>query len=263
VATLLINSDVIPIRKRPNQGGDRNTKFGRGGRAPARDGKRQYDRRSGTGRGREVKKGGGGARNWGSDKNEARQAEGLVDEDAVVPAAEEVTESKEDVAEIKEGEEETPVEEPEPEPEPEDKTMTYEEYLASKANPDNEAFKPVKERQVENEFAAMKVAKKVEEEDFMKVGGGKQKKTKQKKVTQKETIALDFRVASSSGDDRRNDGGDRGGRDGRGRGRGSRDGRVGGRGGRDGGRGGRDGGRGGRDGGRGGRDGGRGGRDAR
>ena len=47
--------------KARNANNDRNTKGGRGPRPPARDGKRQYDRRSGTGRGKEIKKGGGGA----------------------------------------------------------------------------------------------------------------------------------------------------------------------------------------------------------
>eukprot|EP00797_Seminavis_robusta_P011635 Sro188_g081120.2 (319) ;mRNA; r:21983-23359 len=235
--------------KRPNTN-DRNTKYGRGGRGPVRDGKRQYDRRSGTGRGREVKKGGGGARNWGSDKNEARQAEGHVDEDAVVTPPEE---GKEDVTEQGAAEgEEAPVEEeeavPEPEPEPEDITLSYEEYMATKANPDNEAFAPVKEREVANEFAGLSVKKKEEDEDFMMMGGGKQKKKKQNKGAPKQSITLDFRVTSSSGggDDRRRDSGGRGGRDGRGRGRGGRGGRDGRGRGRDGGRGGRDGGRGGR-----------------
>mmetsp|Transcript_11746 Transcript_11746/g.17244 ORF Transcript_11746/g.17244 Transcript_11746/m.17244 type:complete len:129 (-) Transcript_11746:623-1009(-) len=64
-----------PNRRKPPHG-DRNTKGGRGSRPPARDGKRQYDRRSGTGRGKEIKKGGGGARNWGSDKNDAKKSRG-------------------------------------------------------------------------------------------------------------------------------------------------------------------------------------------
>lgn len=237
-------------RRRPNNN-DRNTKHGRGGRAPSRDGKRAYDRRSGTGRGRETKKDGGGARNWGSDKNEARQMEGKVEETALEeqPPKEEETENNEAVEEVEK--------EPEPEPEPEDKTMSYEEYLATKQNPDNAAFAPVKERELTNEFAGIKVKGKEEEEDFMMMGGGKKKKDKNKKNSQKESIALDFRVVSE--DDRRRDGGGRGGR---GRGRGGRGGgRDGGRvGGRDGGRdGGRGRGRGGR-GGRGGSGGGRGGR---
>lgn len=228
------------IRRRPNHN-DRNTKFGRGGRAPSRDGKRAYDRRSGTGRGREIKKGGGGARNWGSDKNEARQAEGFVDEAGQEPTMEDTTENNAD------NEDAAVEEEPAPEPE-EDKTMSYEEYLASKKGPETAAFKPVQEREVSNEFAGMKLAKKDEEEDFLVMGGGKQKKSKQKKTdTKVSTITPEFRVASSSGDDRTRDGGGRGGRGRGGRGRdggrgrgGSRDGR-----GRDGrGRGGRGGGRG-------------------
>ena len=236
------------IRKRPNQG-DRNTKHGRGGRAPARDGKRAYDRRSGTGRGKETKKGGGGARNWGSDKNEARQNEGHVEEGAEAPA-----DAKDPVGDDTERNEEPAVEEePEPEPEPEDNTMSYEEYMASKADPDNAAFAPVKEREVEDQFSGLKLAKKEEVEEFMVMGGGKQKKPKQKKNNTKTTLTPAFRVKRSDDGERREGGRGRGGRDGRGRGGGrggGRDGR-----GRGGGRDGR-----GRGGGRGGgREGGRGG----
>jgi len=235
----------VDQNRRPNQH-DRNTKFGRGGRAPARDGKRAYDRRSGTGRGKEGKKGGGGAHNWGSDKNEARQAEGHVEEGAVgeAPPKEDETENNEAPAPAEEAEVV-----PEPEPEPEEITISYEEYMATKDNLDNDAFAPVKEREVDDEFAGKKVAAVVIDESFLVMGGGKQKKKKNKNNNQKRNITPDFRVKSSTdggGDERQRDGG-------RGRGRG------GGRGGRDGGRGGRDGGRGGRDGGRGrGRDGGRG-----
>ena len=44
-----------PDPKSKPKNNDRNTKHGRGGRV-ARDGKRAYDRRSGTGRGKEIKK---------------------------------------------------------------------------------------------------------------------------------------------------------------------------------------------------------------
>eukprot|EP00429_Kryptoperidinium_foliaceum_P039364 CAMPEP_0176162806 /NCGR_PEP_ID=MMETSP0120_2-20121206/83291_1 /TAXON_ID=160619 /ORGANISM="Kryptoperidinium foliaceum, Strain CCMP 1326" /LENGTH=263 /DNA_ID=CAMNT_0017500315 /DNA_START=173 /DNA_END=962 /DNA_ORIENTATION=+ len=155
-----------PARKPVNN--DRNTKHGRGGRAPVRDGKRAYDRRSGTGRGKEIKKGGGGARNWGNDKTEAKKMEGKIDEEAVAKEPE-VTEGAAEEAEA-----------PAPEPEPEDNTMTLAEYMASKKGKKEEKTG----REVENEFAGKAAAKK-EEEDFLVMGGGKSKKKKQQKTTSK------------------------------------------------------------------------------
>ncbi|KAL3782328.1 hypothetical protein ACHAWO_011257 [Cyclotella atomus] len=223
------------VENRPDRHGDRHTKGGRGGRAPARDGKRTFDRKSGTGRGREISKGGGGGHNWGSDKNEAKKAEGPVTEGEEAPVVEENGEN---------GEEEV-VKEPEPE---EDKTMSYEEYMASKARPDSAAFKPVAERTVENEFAGKSGSRK-DEEDFLVMGGGKQLKKKGQKKDGKEKLVLDFKVKSATGGDdrgpRRDGRGDRGGdrrgsgggRDGRRDGRRDRGGRGGVRGGRGGGRG--------------------------
>lgn len=227
------------VENRPDKHGDRHTKGGRGGRAPARDGKRTFDRKSGTGRGREISKGGDGGHNWGSDKNEAKKAEGPVTEGEEAPVEENGENGENGAEEV--------VKQPEPE---EDKTMSYDEYMASKALPDSAAFKPVKERTVENEFSIAAKALKKEEEDFLVMGGGKQIKKKGKKQNDKEKLVLDFKVKSATGgDDRgpRKDGrdgrGDRrgsggGGRDGR-RDNGRRDrGRTGGRGGgRSGGRG--------------------------
>lgn len=229
----------VDQRKRPDQG-DRNTKYGRGGRAPARDGKRAYDRRSGTGRGKEIKKGGGGARNWGSDKNEARQAQGHVEEGE--GEEEEEPKKPEDEADNsgQEGQEYRKEEQEEvPQQDPEEGKLTYEEFMSVKANPDNEAFAPVKEREVSNEFSGMKVSKVVNDEEFMVMGGGKQKKNKQKNNANKRSITPDFRVASGDDMQRSGRGGrGRGGRDG-GRGRGGRGGSGrGGHGGRSGGRGG-------------------------
>lgn len=199
--------------RRPNNY-DRNTKHGRGGRNPPRDGKRAYDRRSGTGRGKEIKKGGGGARNWGSDKAEAKKMEGKIDEEEV----------KEDqVVEPVEGQEPAAAEEPASveEEKPEDKTMTFSEYMASKGKKDDNS-----ERQVDNEFKGVSASKKVEE-DFLVMGGGKQKRTKKKKDDQKQVVDVGFRTANPNaggrggrGDRDRGGRGGRGGRDGRGRGRG-------------------------------------------
>ena len=165
--------------RRPNN--DRNTKHGRGGRNPPRDGKRAYDRRSGTGRGKEIKKGGGGARNWGSDKADAKKMEGKIDEEAVNEEPPKETEGEEPpVAE------EAPVEEEKPE----DNTMTFADYMASKGKKEADTG-----RQVESEFKGVSASKKVEE-DFLVMGGGKQKKTKKKKDEQKAVVEVGFRVVS-------------------------------------------------------------------
>jgi len=207
---------------------DRNTtKHGRGGRPPARDGKRTYDRRSGTGRGKETKKDGGGARNWGSDKNEAKKMEGRINEqEDVAPAAA--------VAEVEEKTVDVPVEEVEP---PKvDNTISYADYIASKGEKEEKSL-----RETKNEFAGVSIAEKKEEESFMSMGGGKKKKDKKKNETEKKSIAVGFRHkkvqvdseggrsegrGEGRGDSRGGRGDSRGGRgdrrDGRGRGRGGR-----------------------------------------
>lgn len=222
-------------RRRGNNN-DRNTKQGRG-RAPARDGKRTYDRRSGTGRGKEIKKGGGGARNWGNDKDEARKGEGTVNEGeeaaAVAETKPEETEATPQVSEEAVAPEPEVVEE-------EDKSMTLEEYMQSKTDPDSTAFKPVVERDIVDEFAGKASMKLVKEEDFLKMGGGKalRKKAGKKGLKQAATVDVGFKIANADeprreGKDERRGGGDRRG------GRGGRGGRSGGGGrGRSGGRGG-------------------------
>jgi plasminogen activator inhibitor 1 RNA-binding protein len=161
---------------------DRNTKSGRGGRAPTRDGKRAYDRRSGTGRGKEIKKDGGGPRNWGSDKEDAKKMEGKVvdgdvkEEKPVVVAV---------VAAAAEGE--TPEVEVPAEPTPKDNTLTYAEYMAAKGKTE-----AAKMREVDNEFKGLAAAKKVES-DFLVMGGNKAKKTKKKK-DEKKSLEVGFRM---------------------------------------------------------------------
>lgn len=220
-------SKVEPRKQHTN---DKNKGTGRHQRPPVREGKRTHDRRSGTGRGKEIKKDGGGARNWGSDKNEARDLEGAIKEDEVgnlttEKPAEEGAEPEEAAAE--EGKEKEKVEEKEPEPEV--VTYSYEEYLVMKneARSDSAAFKPFQEKQIDNAFAGMSVKAKVNPEDdiFVKFGTDKapKKKTKRK---EKEVLTGGFRTDSSQKKDTRD--GDRrdGGRERRG-GRGRSEGRSG------------------------------------
>ena len=249
--------------KEDPQNRDRHTKGGRTNAPASRDGKRQYDRKSGTGRGKEIKKGGGGGHNWGSDKQDAKNAEGPVTEgkeEANVPEEDPTADAEEDP-------EKTPTaEQPEPEPEPEvDNTISYEEYLAQKARPDSAAFQPVQERQLDvNEFAskAARSKKETEKQEFMQMGEGKKMRKKGTGKKEKKTLALDFRSPGRGGR-----GGGEYGQDGRGGGRGGRgygSGRGGRGGGYEGGRGGRGGGyEGGRGGRGGGYEGGRGGRGGR
>jgi len=182
----LLDTNQMPVYHFSPKKEDRHTKGGRGSRPAARDGKRTHDRRSGTGRGREVKKGGGGGRNWGSDQNDARKAEGPVTEgkeDANTPESEEAAEKEEEAVEEKE-------------PEPEEVTMSYDEYMAQKAKPDSEAFKALESREVDNEFAGKAAAKK-EEADFLVMGGGKGLRKKGAGKKEKEKLVLDFKVKSA------------------------------------------------------------------
>jgi plasminogen activator inhibitor 1 RNA-binding protein len=207
-----VNNYLVCIR-RPNNN-DRNTKHGRGERAPSRSGKRAYDRRSGTGRGTETKKEGGGARNWGSDKNEARKAQGPVDDSPEVDANNDVEPAliPEEV-------------EPEPEEAKEiveevDNTISYEEYLKTKARPESELFAPKAIREVENEFAAIK-PKVTVEEAFLAPSETKQR-PRVREEKKKTVIVPSFKVVPSDASDRAaggRGGRGRGGRGGRGRGR--------------------------------------------
>lgn len=185
-------------KRRPNND-DRNTKGGRGPRK-ARDGKRTYDRRSGTGRGKEIKKGGGGGRNWGSDKNEARKNQGPIDENEIAEAVEQVEIAEEPVVE-----------------EEEDNTMTMEEFLASKSGKaaGDDLFGSKEEKAVEDDEFAGKTAHVAVEEDFLVMGPGKKVRQRAAKK-EKQTLDLNFRVASGDSRPPRREnerrGGGRGGR---------------------------------------------------
>jgi len=218
-----VNVKVVPPKKEQKpQGGkhekagkdnrrqnDDSKRHGKGGRGSGRGGKREFERKSGTGRGKEIKKGGGGARNWGSDKNEARTAEGS--------AAEGLNQGNPDIPE--ETVEEPIVEEV-------DNTISYEEYLKKKTIPNNKAFADREERTVDNEFANLKPKEIAKEEDFLVMGGTKQQK-KREKTKEKKTVDVGFRSAPTNQNDDRRDG-----RGSRNRGRGERGGRRDGRGGR-------------------------------
>ena len=173
------------------------------------------DRWSGTGRGKEIKKGRGSARNWGSETKLVGLKEVLSSRDRKMHAL--VTEETKEEPAVEDAPDESPAVEI---VEEEDKTLSYDEYMKIKARPDNEMFAPPKEREVENEFANLKPAVAVEE-DFLVMGGAKGNKKKGVRNVEKKTIEVGFRVAdpNATADTRsRGDGDNR--RSGRGGGRG-------------------------------------------
>jgi len=113
-----------------------------GGRPP----KREFDKHSGTGRGKEVKKGGSGANNWGNPNDESENTK-------VAEIVEEVVTTEQKVEEVKE----VVVE-------PEDLTVTFEEYLKQreekKTQWNSEAFGVVEERKADtNGLEGLKICK--------------------------------------------------------------------------------------------------------
>jgi len=112
--------------------------------------KREFDRQSGTGRDKSIKKQGAGARNWGKEGEGSEQVtSGEVADEA---PAEEVKEE-----EVEEEEE---------------NQMTYEEYQAMlKEKKSSAAFKPLAARKVNNQFGKAKAVKR--KDDVDEVAGSK------------------------------------------------------------------------------------------
>lgn len=212
---------------RGGRGRGRGRGEGRGEGGEFRREKREFDRHSGTGRGREVSRGGRGPGGWGNPEEEAHIAEKhvevvepVLDEENAGPAAEAVDESGESAEQAANAE---PVVEAPPEP----KVFTLDEYLASKAGAraNTELFGQVQERQVDADFSGMR-SKQDNLSNFIDLGNAKSAKAKkeQQRSSAKTTIVdLGFRNAlldpeNRPRDENRRD--DRGGRGGRGRGRG-------------------------------------------
>ncbi|CAH8318386.1 unnamed protein product [Eruca vesicaria subsp. sativa] len=206
----------------------------RGGYANGKTGdvdrpKRAFERRSGTGRGNDLKREGGGRGNWGTP------------EDDIPPPTEEATTEVEKslVAEKEGGEEDTtdakkeaPADE-EKEKEPEDKEMTLEEYekILEEKKKALQATK-VEERKVDTKvFESMQQLsnkKTNNEEIFIKLGSDKDKRkdAAEKEEKAKKSLSINEFLKPADGERYNPRGGYRG------RGRGQRDG-----GGRNGGRG--------------------------
>lgn len=191
--------------------------------------KREYDRRDGSGRGKDVKKNGAGAHNWGEPGTDAVEGEEAAAAPVEGEAAEEV------------------------EPEVVVVQLTMEEYEAVRAaKRTGEAFGALKASKTVEDVSGDRYEKNTNvQEGFMQFGGAKEKRVRNtKKQVKTRFTDTSFKIRSADAppperEERR--GGDRGGRGGsRGGSRGGRDGgegRGGFRGGRGGGAGGREGGR--------------------
>lgn len=134
---------------RGGRGGARGGRGGREGREGAS--RRDFERRSGTGRGKETSKQGGGARNWGNSANKTELvAEAEVQEKAA---------SDEEVAPVEEVVEE----------EEEEVQLSLDEYLAKKkAERKGELFAEVEVRTITEEFSgAVQITKDGKTPDFI------------------------------------------------------------------------------------------------
>jgi len=206
--------------------------------AQQRSGKRTYDRKSGTGRGKDIKKGGSGMGNWGTygddvveEKPEKEEAAPKQENAANGAVAQEKTEGKPE-----ENKTEKPVvEQPPQEKDEEESTRTYDEFLKLQAekNARLEAITLPKERKpgegvdqaAWKGFVVLERAPKDEDEEDEEEEDGKlvrEKKTKDvKKVPFTEVLSIRHESPKRDGDGGR--GGRGRGRGGRGRGRGDRD----------------------------------------
>lgn len=182
---------------------------GRGGKETGdrKNGKREYDRRSGTGRGSEVAKGGAGKGGWGTNEDEiAHQRKEL--ESVESTTAEANTTNKAAVQE-----------EPEEPVEPEKPTFTLDEFLAKRdaSRQSSSVFSSMEVRQVTEDFKGLKT-KDDDQSPFIVLGGGKTKSANaksQRSTAQEKITNLGFHAAPKE-DFHREERGGRGGRGGRG-----------------------------------------------
>ncbi len=123
------------------------------------DRKRTYERRSGTGRGKEVSKSGSGGHNWGNENEKSELVvEAEIQEGNLGEAADDDVAKEEVDAEVQ------------PDVEEEDNTMTLEEFMAKKSasRGSSELFGEIEVRKITNEFAdAALVTKNGKTPDFI------------------------------------------------------------------------------------------------
>lgn len=189
--------------------------------------RRAFERRSGTGRGNELKREGSGRGNWGTPTDELAE----VTEEVVKDTEKNVTDEKPvGEEEAADGNKENPGNEPE-EKEPEEKEMTLEEYekLLEEKRKTLQTHK-TEERKVDaKQFESMQPLsnKKGNDDDiFIKLGSDKDKKKEafEKDEKSKKSVSINEFLKPAEGEKFYNTGGR-----GRGRGRGSRGYGIGGR----------------------------------
>ncbi|KAF3971131.1 hypothetical protein CMV_005235 [Castanea mollissima] len=203
----------------PFRGGRRGG-FSNGEDAEGERPRRTHERRSGTGRGSELKREGSGRGNWGTPTDEiAPDAEEPVTENERNVGAEKQLGGEDNVGDANK---ENPVNEPE-EKEPEDKEMTLEEY-EKVVEEKRKALLTLKTEErkvdVDKEFQSMQPlsTKKSNDEIFIKLGSEKDKRKEaaDKEEKAKKSVSINEFLKPTEGERFYNPGGRRG------RGRGSR-----------------------------------------
>jgi len=145
---------------------------------------RQFERHSGTGRGREIKKGGAGGRNWGKPGDEVAPLPSTTPEPAAAEAA------------AAEKGEEPPVE-------PEDPSLTLEEYEKQRAAKRvGEAFQEKEARKVTGSIEGKIYKKGDDEGEGVYIQLGEEHDMKKKpghfKSKQKQIFEVDFKVRETT-----------------------------------------------------------------
>lgn len=208
-----------PRGKEPHRRGERRAN-GEGDDAGHRRPKREFDRRSGTGRGREVAKGGRGSFGAGNVNQDAMDAEKHPGEAEVLlePKGEEVAGATDDAAE----------EEAEP-AEPEPVTYTLDEFMEKRNEARKEALrllgggdkKTARSATADSDFAGMKSVEGGDIDNYMPartLKSAEVARKDQRSTSKAKVLDVGFRFESNSFGDRDRERGDRGGRGGEGRG---------------------------------------------
>ncbi|KAF3661500.1 Hyaluronan / mRNA binding family isoform 4 [Capsicum annuum] len=213
-----------PSERRGGYGGPRAFRGGRqggfsNGEMPEGDRpRRTFERRSGTGRGSEIKREGAGRGNWGTEADEVTQMTGEVANEGEKNLNVEKPSTEEEAGDDKK---ENLVAEAE-DKEPEDKEMTLEEYekLLEEKRKALQALKTAEERKVDTKvFESMQqLSKKSGDEIFVKLGSkDKKRESAEKEEKAKKAVSINEFLKPAEGERYYAPGGR-----GRGRGRGSR-----------------------------------------
>lgn len=205
------------------RGGGRRGGFSNGDAAEGERPRRVYERRSGTGRGSDIKREGAGRGNWGTPTDDiAQETEEPVAENEANVTAEKQTVAEENV----DAEKENPTNEPEEkEQDPEEKQMTLEEYqkvLEEKRKALLALKAEERKVDVDKEFESMQLVsnKKNNDEVFIKLGSDKDRKKEaaEKEERAKKSLSINEFLKPAEGESYYRGGGRGRGRGGRGRG---------------------------------------------